>query len=105
MDSEGNNITEEGQLGLLLYRGGTVCDDSFNYTAADAICKQMNFTHALEWNSEASFDIQSNYDIKLDDVECSSDELKNCRYSEIHDCEHSEDVFLSCGTGEKGIIV
>ena len=105
MDSDGNNITDEGQLGLLLFKGGTVCNDSFYYNAADAICKQMNFTHALEWNSETSFAIQSNYDIKLDEVECGSDEWKNCSYSERHDCEHSEDVFLSCGTGEKGIIV
>ena len=98
VDSEGNNITEEEQLGLLLYKGGTVCDDSFDAKAAEAICKQMNFTRAVEWNSDTNFGIQSDYDIKLDEVECLSADWRNCTYSEDHDCGHSEDVFLRCST-------
>ena len=71
MDSEGNNITEGQQLGLLLYRGGTVCNEDqssshyyFTLDYAKAICKEMNFTHALRWTVRESFDIQSNYDIR-----------------------------------------
>ena len=96
VDSEGNNISGEEQLGLLLYKGGTVCDDRFDAKAAEAICKEMNFTRAVEWNSDTNFDIQSNYDIKLDEVECLSVVWRNCTYSEDHDCRHSEDVFLRC---------
>ena len=102
VDSEQNIITEEGQLGLLLYKGGTVCDDNFDDDAAEAICKLMNFTSAVEWNSGAYFEIQSNYDIKLDDVECNSTEWESCSYSEIDNCGHSEDVFLSCSHMERG---
>ena len=102
VDSEQNIITEEGQLGLLLYKGGTVCDDRFNDNAAAAICGLMNFETAARWTNEESFDIQSNYKIKLDDVECNSTEWESCSYSEIDNCGHSEDVFLSCSHMERG---
>ena len=100
MDSEGNDIEGEN-LGLLLYRGGTVCDDSFDNTAADAICKYMNYTLASSWTSDESFGIQGTFDINLDDVECSRSEWKSCTFAEEHDCDHDEDVFLSC-TFEEG---
>ena len=51
-------MVKEGELGLLLYQGGTVCDDFFNNNAADAICKLMNYTYSLTWNSDESFNIQ-----------------------------------------------
>ena len=96
MDSGGNTITEEGQLGLLLYKGGTVCDDSFDNNAANAICKQMRFEEATRWTSEESFGIQRDYSINLDEVRCNGREWESCTYNEDHDCGHSEDVFLSC---------
>ena len=102
VNSEGINVTQGNQSGLLLYKGGTVCDHSFSNNAAEAICKLMNFTSAVEWNSGAYFEIQSNYDIKLDDVECNSTEWESCSYSEIDNCGHSEDVFLSCSHMERG---
>ena len=97
VDSEGNEINEEGQLGLLLYKGGTVCDDSFDGLAAAAICKKMNFTGGASWTSEESFEIQSSYNINLDDVACESGEWESCTFTEEANCAHSEDVFLSCG--------
>ena len=99
VDSDGSPI-EGQQLGLLLYKGGTVCDDNFDDTAAEAICRYMNssFT-ALLWTSEKTFDIQNNFDITLDDVQCGSAEWESCRYSEENNCGHSEDVFLSCKPG------
>jgi hypothetical protein len=42
------------------------------------------------------YKIQSNYDIKLDDVVCKSGEWGSCTYSESHNCKHTDDVFLSC---------
>ena len=99
VDSDGSPI-EGQQLGLLLYKGGTVCDDSFDNTAAEAICKYINssFT-AFLWTSEKTFDIQSNLHITLDEVQCGSSEWESCRYSEENNCGHSEDVFLSCKPG------
>ena len=99
MDSEGNEVEEE-QLGLLLHKGGTVCDDHFESNAADAICREMNFTQALSWTIDNSFEIQQNYDIKLDDVKCSTANWENCTFSmsKYTDCFHNEDVFLSCSS-------
>ena len=105
MDSEGNEITEEEQLGLLLYRGGTVCERNaqsynhyFSFSAADAICRQLNFTQGLKWTIHERFDIQNNYNIHLKDVNCRDNEWENCYYKDksTQDCRHSKDVFLSC---------
>ena len=103
MDSEGNDIVEGGQLGLLLYRGGTVCNHRWNrdftYKEADIICRLMNFTRAVRWTNKERFDIQSNYDINLGDVECDSrysDDWDRCRNKKKPLCGHDEDVFLSC---------
>ena len=51
-----------------------------------------------KWTSgRIKYDIQTNYDIKLDDVKCTRGEWPgSCYYSEIDDCGHNEDVFLSC---------
>ena len=95
MDSKGNDIVGE-ELGLLLYKGGTVCDDNFNYNAADAICREMNFKFAINWTTEESFEIQNNYEIILGKVNCSGEKWDSCRFSEEHECGHSKDVFLSC---------
>ena len=57
VDSTGSEIQGE-ELGLLLYNGGTVCDDSFDSTAADAICKLMNYTDSARWTTTESFHIQ-----------------------------------------------
>ena len=97
MDSNGNNIVGE-ELGLLLYKGGTVCDDNFNFNAADAICREMNFMYAREWTSGESFEIQDNYEITLNNARCSNMGWEYCSYSEFYGryCGHNEDVFLSC---------
>ena len=95
MDSKGKDIVGE-ELGLLLYKGGTVCDDSFNFNAADVICREMNFKFAINWTTEESFEIQNNYEITLGKVNCNGEKWDSCRFSEEHECDHSKDVFLSC---------
>ena len=98
MNSEGGAIEGE-QLGLLLYKGGTVCDDYFDTTAANAICRYMGYTDSARWTIGERFDIQSNYEITLDNVRCSRGEWGSCSFSEYDNCGHSEDVFLSCISG------
>ena len=89
----------EEELGLLLYKGGTVCDDEFSDIAADAICKEMNFERAIVWTTDpdlVSMD-RSHYEIQLDNVKCYSPNWKNCSFNEkFNNCHHREDVFLSC---------
>ena len=89
-----------GEIGLLLYNHGTVCDDSFNDNAAAAICAELEFSGATRWTSRHRFSIQYNYEITLDDVRCSDNSWENCEFSESHNCGHSEDVFLVCNNGE-----
>ena len=104
LDLDGNLVEEEQQLGLLLFRDGTVCDDNFDDTAAEAVCRHINslytaYTWISEWTAGNSFGIQGNLDIKLDEVQCNSTDWESCEYSEEHDCGHSEDVFLFCLPG------
>ena len=95
VDEDGNDLTEEGQ-GLLLYNGGTVCDDDFNNFAAIAICKEMGYFSAITWESGNYFSFQENLEINLDDVSCSEQSWSSCSYSESNNCGHSEDVFITC---------
>ena len=85
-------------LGLLLYKGGTVCDDDFSDVAADAICKEMNFERSIEWKNGpwSTRNDRSHYEISLDNVKCDIPHWKSCSFSEHHNCQHKEDVFLSC---------
>ena len=85
-----------------------MCGNSFNETAADAICKYMGYTFASGWTSQVdSFEIRYGLEIKVSDVQCSSADWNNCNFTEEHDCVHTQDLFLSCshqlmhGEGEK----
>ena len=76
-----------------------MCDDSFDDIAADAICREMNFTRATSWiSNELSFSFQDNYDIKMDDVVCTSVEWEDCSFNSVSNCGHYEDVFLNCSS-------
>ena len=88
-------------VGLLLSNGGTVCDDHFNDASAEAICHKMGYHGQLSWEGGAKWDMQSNYEISLDDVICGTNEWSSCKFTFTSDCSHSEDVFLQCdGVGK-----
>lgn len=89
-----------GEFGLLLYNQGTVCDDDFDDNAADAICKEMGYEGATRWSNDDTFALQSDLEIKMDEVQCASDSWASCEFQTTHDCSHSEDVFLECHSGE-----
>ena len=89
-----------GELGLLLYKQGTVCDDNFDNKAAKAICVELGIVGTAGWNSDSRFTFQNNYDIKMENVRCESDSWTSCTFRTDHDCYHSEDVFLQCRSGE-----
>ena len=99
-------VNSDGQLagantlGLLIYHGGTVCDDGFTDNSADAICHIMGYPHGLtSWGTVNNWSIQPNYEITMDDVECSSRDWSSCSYSLSPNCGHSEDIFLQCQVG------
>ena len=103
LGSDGNTV-DEHQFGLLLYRGGTVCDDGFDDTAAEAICRQINSSYTVsKWTSGIRYNFQYKIDIKLDDIQCESVDWESCEYSSQHNCEHSEDVYLFCAASEESL--
>ena len=85
-----------GVQGLLLYKGGTVCDDHFSYNSADAICRLLGYGSHYSWTSGQKWGIQSVLDIHMDDVRCSSGYWSSCNYITDHNCGHGEDIFLAC---------
>ena len=75
-----------------------MCDDSFSDNSALAICRLMGYIDFTSWRNGELHNNQNNYEIRLDDVECSGGEWENCDYnSDDHNCNHSEDVHLNCG--------
>ena len=97
VDEDGHVVTgEEG--GLLLYKGGTVCNDYFSDTAANAICRKMGRPYGVaSWKSGRYYSLQSSKSIKLDDVRCSSDSWDSCSFTTVHNnCSHSNDVHITC---------
>ena len=96
MDHNGDE-SEAYRGGLLLYRGGTVCSDTFDNMAANAICNNMGYTSVLDWEGGYFFpEVQDNLNINLGKVECSSADWETCSFSEEPNCDHSQDVFLAC---------
>ena len=51
------------------------------------------------------FSIQDGYQITLVDISCNSADWSSCSYrTDGHDCDHNEDIFLTCGSGRVTII-
>ena len=78
---------------------GTVCDDMFSIVTGTIVCTEMGFKCAREYYKVMPIsDIQSTYDIILDNVECSENAtvFGDCSYDIGHNCGHAEDVFLTC---------
>ena len=66
----------------------------------------MGFDRSEKWRSGEFFDSQDGYRIALDDVDCSTDDWSSCSYrTDGHNCEHNEDIFLTCGSGKVIIIL
>ena len=90
--------------GLLLYKGGTVCDDHFTDNSAHAICREMGYHGALSWRSGLVYgSLQSDKFIFLDEVRCSSNVWADCSSTGFTDCRHSEDVLVSCELRKHGL--
>merc|ERR1739848_389463 len=82
-----------GCEGLLLWNGGTVCDDYFNMNAAHAICKSIGYPRgAVRYRNGLAYgSMQSRKSIRMDNVRCSSTTWSSCRYLTRHNCSHGED--------------
>ena len=111
IDSSGNPVTEGEIEGLLLYRGGTVCDSTsysssyFDDNSAEAICRLLGYSSQSSWSSRSKWEIQNNCSIKMRQVQCSNGDWSSCSFSTSslnYYCDHSKDIFLTC-TGKLGL--
>ncbi|XP_039874446.1 deleted in malignant brain tumors 1 protein-like isoform X2 [Simochromis diagramma] len=85
----------------VFYKGqwGTVCDDDWEMSDADVVCRQLGCGHAVSAPASAHFGRGSG-PIWLDNVECSGQEsaLSHCSHPGFgqNNCGHGEDASVIC---------
>jgi len=95
------SIPLEGRLELF-YNGtwGTVCDDEFTDAAASIVCHMLGYEDVGRFIGNRYG--AGNGTIWLDNVQCNGTErsILDCRHDGWghHNCEHHEDVSVSCST-------
>ena len=81
---------------------GTVCDDSWSYSDALVVCRQLGYQNVLYYYSRAAFGAGTG-PIWLSNLGCGGSErsLLDCSHSGIgiHHCYHSEDASVVCYNG------
>ena len=98
----GGSGPNEGRVEVF-YDGewGTVCDDGFNDTDADVVCRELGYPGATRYSCCAAYG-QGNGPIWLNEVACNGTEasLHNCSHNGygIHNCVHGDDVGVVCKT-------
>ncbi|XP_036446257.1 galectin-3-binding protein A-like [Colossoma macropomum] len=82
---------------------GTVCDDNWEITQAQVVCRQLGFPGAVSATVGGTNGEGSGH-IWLDDVSCTGSEssLSTCRFKGwgITDCSHKEDAGVVCESGK-----
>ncbi|XP_069558822.1 galectin-3-binding protein A-like [Brachyistius frenatus] len=105
----GSNSIHEGRVEVY-HDGtwGTVCDDNWDVTEAQVVCRQLSFPGAKSVVTGKDYG-QAPGPIWLDDISCKGIEshLVNCvskRWGET-DCTHKEDVGVICETGSTNVTI
>ena len=100
INKSGDNVSP-GERGLLLYKGGTVCNNDFSNYSANAICSEMGYTRAISWSSGYPRDyLIEGFDVKLEAVKCTSNDWGSCDYSTSpYYCLPDHHVLLTCAGG------
>ena len=102
----GGSTANEGRVEVY-HNGvwGTVCDDSWDITDANVVCRLLNYSGASAALSFSFFGRGSG-PIHYDDVSCTGNEthLADCSHNGIgvHDCSHGEDAGVVCTITTQG---
>jgi len=90
----------------LPFNRGTVCDDGFSEAAARVVCRQLGLSETGARVVNTILYGIGNGLIWLDNIKCKGDEarLEDCAHSEYgdHNCNHEEDIAVSCGASLPG---
>ena len=98
----GGNWNGEGRVEVF-YNGvwGTVCDDSWELSDAQVVCRELGYPGAVSAPHSARFG-QGSGTIWMDDVQCVGNEssIVNCQHRgwNVHNCGHSEDASVICSS-------
>lgn len=96
----GGNGDFEGRVEVCMDREwGTVCDDRWDNTDAQVVCRQAGFSDEGSQAVQARpLFGQGTGSIYLDDVECIGTEgrLVDCPFISNHNCGHFEDAGVIC---------
>ena len=86
--------------------GKPVCDDGWDYFAANRVCKDLNYTRALRPTMESQYGLVPQ-SFSLDDVQCIGNEtsLNNCTasrrfgtFGDVENCDGTEGAGVVCDT-------
>ncbi|XP_030847040.1 deleted in malignant brain tumors 1 protein [Strongylocentrotus purpuratus] len=104
----GGSSRNEGRVEVLWQsQWGTVCDDGWDLTDANVVCRTLGLGPALEAISYAGFG-QGAWAIVLDNVNCTGNEdsVFQCQHAGmgVHDCEHGEDAGVRCAPSPLGSV-
>ncbi|XP_017280938.1 galectin-3-binding protein B [Kryptolebias marmoratus] len=87
---------------------GTVCDDKWDVTEAQVVCRQLNFPGAKSVVVGKDYG-QAPGPIWLDEIKCTGTEkqLVSCKFNVwgVTDCTHKEDVGVICETGNNNMTI
>ncbi|CAL8303186.1 unnamed protein product [Lota lota] len=88
-------------------RWGSICDDQWDDSDAEVVCRQLGFGGVAKAWSWAHYG-QGSGPIMLDAVKCTGNELilGQCRHGdwEQHNCDHMEDAGVSCSPYTDGVV-
>ena len=91
--NEGNVYAQNPVTGIY----GPVCDDGFDLTAANVVCKQLGFSGASAFHTE-SFYGNVDHIFSYDDISCESNDgtLDDCNHSNFENCGPNEAAGVNC---------